>query len=179
MPNAPRRARSPTPAKPKPTEPHPGAAVIDPEKEALALAHITATIERVASDLRDGRLTLADVEAGRLAPDLAPAPPLNARARRSLEKARAKDLAAERASRLRSILALAYDAGLAAGLSTPEGVVCGRGDVMSPGQTDWVCTPLIESPFGQDFDRHRAFVQAAMAVLAEQGVPACARLELD
>ena len=77
------------------------------------------------------------------------------------------------------VLKLAYDAGVAAGAAVPEGMACGRGDVMRPGEMAWANEPLLTSPFGQDYYRHEAFVRAAVGVLRRHGIPASGRVELD
>jgi hypothetical protein len=79
---------------------------------------------------------------------------------------------------LEEIMALAYEAGVEAGEAVPESLICGRGSVILTGDQP-VRDPVLESPFGQDYRRHEAFVQAAMEVLREYGVQARMKVELD
>lgn len=134
--------------------------MVDERKDAMLmagfqgmLAALVGSTEKAGGGLQAG----IDVNAAaRPDPDVAPAAPT-----------------------VQQILDLAYAAGVAAGNAQPESAVCGRGDVMRPGHTDWVHDPLLRSPFGQDYHRHTAFVRAAMNVLAAHHVAATARLVLD
>lgn len=82
-------------------------------------------------------------------------------------------------ARLKTALANAHAAGLAAAARVPPGLACGSGFVKRRGDQDFVADPLLDSPYGQDYDRHGAYTRAAAVVLCRYGIDAVARVHLD